>query len=563
MAAIFPHCRVALVLLLCSMVIVPFGIVKSTTAAGGAQKGTEDAAKPTEQKKEASNPTEPENAAGQEPSGGEKRDERVDWVRLGTVHQLQLARRATASDEEAKEIKQLIAKLATIDSPDYGLSGSLSGDAFLPIVGKSQFSMGLLTDHRLKSSPELKKLVEFGPRALPFLLAALEDKTATKLTMTHGGGFGGMYHENEMWGNPVNPTESRILAGKKQDKKTEHIDSYTIKVGDVCYVAIGQIVGRSYSAVRYQPTAIIVLNSPTHDEQLRKMAREIWASDNAGQKLLDALLLDYATEGVFNGRSLDGWGLGDYLQRGAAMRLLYYFPKETAGIIAERIDKLDLSATTRYKDGSDSSMKQCVANGVRADEFLEAINWCEEEPIQAALLRAFERAGDVDVVLAAAPAAARADVKKVHERLAAMLKRLPDPKDGDGPYGEDYELLEALARYAGNEAKPVFKDFLTSLSATRRHTICLVLREVRSEWSIELLESSLKDKRKAGGWTYSVDPMANEPRRPMRICDEAALTIAGANKHLQFEYRGDHDRLDLQIQIMQAAIEEARKQAIK
>jgi len=37
---------------------------------------------------------------------------------------------------------------------------------------------------------------------------------------------------------------------------------YTVKVGDVCYAIIGQIVNRSLMAVRYQPSAGLVINSP-------------------------------------------------------------------------------------------------------------------------------------------------------------------------------------------------------------------------------------------------------------------------------------------------------------
>ena len=46
----------------------------------------------------------------------------------------------------------------------------------------------------------------------------------------------------------------------------------------MCFVAVGQIVGRGYAAVRYQPTACIVINSPTHDAKLRSDVRAAWVS---------------------------------------------------------------------------------------------------------------------------------------------------------------------------------------------------------------------------------------------------------------------------------------------
>ncbi len=44
------------------------------------------------------------------------------------------------------------------------------------------------------------------------------------------------------------------------------IGVYTIKVGDVCYVLIGQIVNRRLWALEYVPTLIVVVTSPVHSE---------------------------------------------------------------------------------------------------------------------------------------------------------------------------------------------------------------------------------------------------------------------------------------------------------
>lgn len=486
-------------------------------------------------------------------SAGSKGDGRVESVRLGTVRSVKLTQPITASAEEAEDIQQLVGKLAAIESPDFGLSGTLTGDAFLPIEGKTDFSAGLITDHRLKSSDELRKLVAYGPKALPFLLAALDDNTKTKLKMEHGGGFGGMTFENEMSGNPVNAREQLVLAGKAEGhERTQHVNEYTVTVGDVCFVAIGQIVGRWYNAVRYQPTNNIILSSPAHDAKLREMVRAIWASDDAGQTLLDSLLLDYATEGIFNGHSLDGWDVGGRLQSTAAMRLLYYYPKESAGFIAQRIDKLDLTPTEPDKDDLGLYMKQCVANGVRADGFIEAIAWCDEPAILAALSRAFERAGDLSVALATEPAAAKSKPELVRTTLAKRIGELPE--DDKGPYADGYALLVALGKLGGDQAKRAFEQYSTPLTTSRRHTTCLALREVRGEWAIDLLAPFLNDRRELDRWTYAVDFAQNERRLPIRICDEAATTIALANEDLKFEMQGDRARLDFQIQAMQSVL---------
>jgi hypothetical protein len=94
----------------------------------------------------------------------------------------------------------------------------------------------------------------------------------------------------------------------------------------VCFVAIGQIVGRGYSAVRYQPSMCIVINSTTASAELRDAVRTIWTSDEPRQHLLDSLLRDYSTEVAFNGKSLDGWAAGSNFKCSSAMRMLFYFP---------------------------------------------------------------------------------------------------------------------------------------------------------------------------------------------------------------------------------------------
>src|SRR5262249_48030258 len=123
------------------------------------------------------------------------------------------------------------------------------------------------------------------------------------------------------------------------------LTTYMVKVGDICFNIIGQIVGRRYLAVRYQPTACIVINSPVADADLAKDVREIWTSNTPTRTLFHSLLTDYSCRGVYNGHSFDGWGIGSDLQCEAAMRLLYYFPKETAALIAERLHHLKVQHT--------------------------------------------------------------------------------------------------------------------------------------------------------------------------------------------------------------------------
>lgn len=329
-------------------------------------------------------------------------------VRLGEVPKVELLP-AAASAPDRNEIDKLIASLADIETPDFGLSPTMAGSAFSPVEGLSHASTFVLTDHQLKQSAALRKLVGHGPAAMPQLLRALDDKTPTKLTVRHDGSFGGMWFAREMGSNPVNPVEQRVLRGWRHsdDFGSERTaSSYTVKIGDVCFVAIGQIVGRKYSAVRYQPSACIVINSPVEDPKLARAVREIWAGSDSRRVLLESLLTDYATEGIFNGESLDGWRVGSELQISSATRLLFYFPKETVKMICERLAALDVSRTgpPSSQRASPSELEAFIQretkNGVRTADFVRAVAWCKEPAIVAALKAVRDRTTDPDILQA-------------------------------------------------------------------------------------------------------------------------------------------------------------------
>jgi hypothetical protein len=407
-------------------------------------------------------------------------------VRLGNLPDLRLAPRPILTAKQAKRIRNLIAGLAALDKPDFGLSSTLSGDAFAPVPGQSRAGVLLLTDHHLRPSENLRALVTLGPDALPFLLKALDDPTPTKITVNRERGPGAMWHAAELFLSPVNPAERAIYKARKAKprNKEELVKSYTVQVCDVCFVAIGQIVGRGYQAVRYQPTACVVLNSPAHDPKLCAEVRAIWKAKDPRRKLFDSLRADYATEGLFNGESLDGWSLGSDLQCGAALRLLFYFEKEAAPLIAGRLAKLDV----RKDREPDGFMHRCVANGVRADDFIKAVAWSKNRAVRQALTGVFRRAGDVDAMLAALPAVK--DTELVRKRLEAAVDALP--ADEGGPYGQGFYLLTALGRRTPKTAPAVFERYLRNPSAQRRDTVRLVLEELEPGWKAQQIAAIQK-----------------------------------------------------------------------
>jgi HEAT repeat protein len=318
-------------------------------------------------------------------------------VRLGKVPSVKLESRAAVMDERRKCIKALIAKLAEIKDPDFGMSATLTGDALAPVSGQERAGMMVLTDHGIKTSDAFRSLVAMGPEALPYLLSALEDKTPTRLkaglsfATTFIGG-------SDVTGNPLNSSERRIVSREAvQDDNDDEAGMlqgpYTLKVGDVCFVAIGQIVGRPYRAASYIPSAMVSINSPVATKDLRDRVRAIWSSDDPARKLLDSLLIDYATEGLYNGKSFDTWHEGSDRQIQAALRLLYYFPKETAPLIAGRLRSFDVR---QYPD-DDGAAKRDVKNGVSTRDFIQAVAWCEAPEIREALADLAKRTDDPDI----------------------------------------------------------------------------------------------------------------------------------------------------------------------
>src|SRR5262245_10976097 len=65
-------------------------------------------------------------------------------VRLGKLPDLRIPPAEAITGAEAKRIKELIASLASLEKPDFGLSATLSGDSFAPIPGQRRAGALLL-----------------------------------------------------------------------------------------------------------------------------------------------------------------------------------------------------------------------------------------------------------------------------------------------------------------------------------------------------------------------------------------------------------------------------------
>jgi len=187
------------------------------------------------------------------------------------------------TDYSQKSVAELIDDLTQIDSESVAIHSR-----YLPPVGfiadETPVSLRTLRDGDIvpDAPPQVRELVRRGPVALPDLIKHLNDKRPTKLEVGRlpapygfmGKFFGDMYDPRvrdwERKGVPPSPFEATWVK-----------DTYTLKVGDVCYVLIGQIVSRNLAAVQPVPSGLLVVNSPIEVPELLDSVKSDWGSGDA------------------------------------------------------------------------------------------------------------------------------------------------------------------------------------------------------------------------------------------------------------------------------------------
>ena len=411
--------------------------------------------------------------------------------------------------------QKLILELAEIENPNLGLSPTMSGEGFAPVSWSRRMFNGILMDHGLRNTDAFSRLVEYGPAALPQLLDSLDDKTPTKLTIKHGGDgiitFGGMWYGHPpaiRWAasdaelikdlaeqklgddkiaeysaaspefiaeaknrefpfflpriqrefNPRNPAEKKLIEaarGKLMKMKvpavaSDSLTSYTVTVGDVCYVIIGQITNRSYLAVQYQPTACTYIHSPTHDPQIAKDVRAVWKSNNSTEMILASLKTDLELK-------LDD-GFYGYRQ-GAILRLGYYFPKESEGLL------LDLLAKIISPPQDDATKDRSSYESI---EILEAIAACKNETVQKRVFEIMRTTNDVHYFLTLSQAYDTKHKSLLLELAKHFIDTLPEEN-----VDSVASVLKMIGKRFPEEAKEVFAAFVASQSLHRSRYMSL------------------------------------------------------------------------------------------
>src|SRR5580704_12865962 len=153
--------------------------------------------------------------------------------------------RPASSDYSQKTVTQLIDDLTQIDSESPGISFSAIYVGFVA----EDTSASAWVGHPgvappAEVPPQMRELVRRGPIALRELIKHLDDKRPTKLEV---GGSPYVF-SGKVFGYEYDP---RVRDWKPFDTRRgfrwtamSFKDTYTVKVGDVCFALLGQIVNR-------------------------------------------------------------------------------------------------------------------------------------------------------------------------------------------------------------------------------------------------------------------------------------------------------------------------------
>jgi hypothetical protein len=141
--------------------------------------------------------------------------------------------------------------------------------------------------------PQMRELVRRGPIALPELIKHLDDKRLTKFEV--GGpppsGDGGSW-VYKVFGYEYSPRvrDSQPRLGQAPWTQKTFTTIYALRVGDVCYGLIGQIVNRGLQVLQNVPSGFLVVNSPIEAPVLIEKVKNDWGNGDAEMRRWSRLL---------------------------------------------------------------------------------------------------------------------------------------------------------------------------------------------------------------------------------------------------------------------------------
>ncbi len=239
------------------------------------------------------------------------------------ITSITLTAAAQTNDCSKLSTEQLVDSLVQIDAATGGIVPTVSLSSFIVEDNLLCLFDDFVGSPAPKIFPPMRELVKRGITALPVLIKHLTDDRATKLTIDKRFIF--QYMSDEY--------DPKDRAGRGKHMEKWFTGAYTVKVGDVCYALIGQIVNRKLYSVRGQPTCGLVINSPIETPSLVEAVKKDWGA--ADQKMhRESLVHDvrYRTD-------------GNWFFEPTLTRLRYYYPEEynrlKSGDLKEKVAKFE------------------------------------------------------------------------------------------------------------------------------------------------------------------------------------------------------------------------------
>jgi len=290
----------------------------------------------------------------------------------------------------------------------------------------------------------MRELVRRGAAVLPNLITHLQDDRETGLKIIQGGHLGVMGHADEYHARHDDPKRwppgvtsgMELFAGW-----SKHVDEYVVKVGDLCYVAVGQIVNRQLRAIRYQPTGCWVVNSPVATPSLAAAVKHDWSGVTAEE----------------HKQSLMRLGTGDWwiADSGAVKRLCFYYPRDGEEFVARLLRRplYDDNALFFFVWDRLVKEKQPEKWKLLVDDFVEENGDAAAEALPFHLHRMFGIDDYRDVRILYGKVAEFREDKAVAERILANLYpsyvHVP-PFINAATRGEQSAIIDSLASFSSD-----------------------------------------------------------------------------------------------------------------
>lgn len=187
-------------------------------------------------------------------------------------------------------------------------------------------------------SSAMSELVSAGTTAVPELLRHLRDERPSRVVLRSAGNsrlwYGDIYdprtHPSPHSFPLVNTRTVETYWASGPGHPTHDLDSYTVKIGDLCFVALGKIVNRCLNTATGTP-ANFIISSPVTNPALAAAARRDWAglTPNAHRR---SLVFD-AQHDLDRGHARD-----------AVIRLCYWYP-DAGQLVTQRLLSRKLQST--------------------------------------------------------------------------------------------------------------------------------------------------------------------------------------------------------------------------